>query len=324
MNLPTAWIGDLALHGNDLVAATQGRALWVLDDVSPLRQLSAEAAAAPVHLFPPAPALRLRGNESTDTPLPPETPMAKNPPAGAVIDYSIGEGTRGPVRLEILDARGEVLRAFRSDAPAERPLARRYFTERWLKPPEKPDAAPGQHRLVWDLRGGRPRAVQYQYTIAAVEGDAPIEPRGPLVPPGRYSVRLTAGGRVAEQPLTVRPDPRLTVDDRVYQEKYAAEKRIVEAMNQSFEWIEKLRPSRRPEEPAGDEESPAPRAAAPSSPADELAAALTRSNRTLSALLNQLDASDAPPTAVQQATLSETLKAVDEQVARAKALPPRG
>src|SRR5213078_4173288 len=100
------------------------------------------------------------------------------------------------------------------------------------------------------------------YTIAAVEGDAPIEPRGPLVPPGRYTVRLTASRRVAEQPLTVRPDPRLKVDDRVYEEKYAAEKRIVDAMNRSFEWIEKLRPAQRPEEPAGDEEEGPARTAA--------------------------------------------------------------
>jgi photosystem II stability/assembly factor-like uncharacterized protein len=322
LNLPTAWIGDLQVHGDDLVAATQGRALWVLDDVSPLRQLNAEAAAAPAHLFAPAAAIRLRANESRDTPLPPETPMAKNPPAGAVIDYAIADGTKGPVRIEILDAQGSVLRAFRSDAPPERPLARRYFTERWVKAPEQADAAPGQHRLVWDLRGGRPRAVEYQYTIAALEGDTPIEPRGPLVPPGRYTVRLTAGGRTAEQPLTVRPDPRVSVDERVYREKYATENRIVEAMNRSFEWIEKLRPARRSQEPGGeDEEAPPATAAATHGSREELVTALTHSNRVLGSLLNQIDAADTPPTSIQQASLADTLKALDEQVAKAKALP---
>ncbi|HYX20188.1 MAG TPA: hypothetical protein VFA98_05030 [Thermoanaerobaculia bacterium] len=320
-NLPTAWIGDLAVHDNDLVAATQGRAMWILDDVTPLRQLTAEAAAAPSFLFAPAAAIRVRENENRDTPLPPDTPMGKNPPAGAVIDYAIGAGAAGPVHIEVLDAQGVVLRGFRSDAPPERPLARRYFTERWLKPQEKPDAAPGQHRLVWDLRGGRPRAVEYQYTIAAVEGDATIEPRGALVPPGRYTVRLTVGGRVLEQPLTVRPDPRVSIDDRVYQEKYATENRIVEAMSRSYEWIERLRPAHRPETASGDEEERPASAVAPHGATEELVAALTHSNRVLGTLLNQIDAADAPLTGVQEASLAETLKALNEQVARANALP---
>lgn len=316
LNLPTVWVGDLALHGNDLLVATQGRAIWMLDDVSPLRQLSPEIARASAHLFAPAPAVRSRGNESRDTPLPPETPMGKNPPAGAIIDYALGPGASGPVQLEILDGRGEVIRSFRSDAPAERPLARRYFTERWLRPPEKPDASPGQHRFVWDLRGARPRAVEYQYTIAAVEGDAPIEPEGPLVPPGRYTVRLTAGGSRLEQALTVQPDPRVTAEPRVYEEKYATERRMVAAMNESYEAIERVRPARQ----AGSPPPEGPAGAHPGDPAEALATALSRSNRTLATLLNQLDAADVPPTAVQQAALAETLKAVDEQVSKAKTL----
>ena len=136
-------------------------------------------------------------------------------------------------------------------------------------------------------------------------------------------MRLTAAGHRIEQPLTVRPDPRLTVDDRVYQEKYATENRIVEAMNRSFEWIEKLRPAHRAEEPPGDAEEGPPARAAAHGPHDELVAALTHSNRVLGSLLNQIDAADTPPTAVQQASLSEMLKAVDEQVAKAKALPSR-
>ena len=321
LNLPTAWVGDLAVHGNDLLAATQGRAIWVLDDVTPLRQMSAEAAAAPAYLFAPAPAVRVRGNESRDTPLPPDTPIARNPPAGAVIDYVVGAGSTGPVRIEILGENGEVLRGFRSDAPAERPLARRYFTERWLTPPEKPDAAPGQHRFIWDLRGGRPRAAEYQYTIAALEGDTPIEPRGPLVPPGRYTVRLTVGERRLERPLTVVPDPRLTVTPAVYREKDAVERRIGAAMNASFEALERVRPAGAPGG-AGEEERPAPSHRA-ADPASALSAELARSNRTLAALLNQIDAADAPPTAIQEAALEQVLKAVEEQVAKAKTLGSR-
>jgi photosystem II stability/assembly factor-like uncharacterized protein len=85
-NLPTAWVRDLLVHGNDLIAATQGRAIWVLDDVSSLRQTSAATLREPVHLYTPAPAVRVRANENKDTPLPPETALGQNPPSGAVID----------------------------------------------------------------------------------------------------------------------------------------------------------------------------------------------------------------------------------------------
>ena len=112
LNLPTAWVGDLAVHGNDLVAATQGRALWVLYYVTPLRQLSPEIAGEPVHLFGAAEAIRVRANENRDTPLPPEVPIAHNPPNGAVIDYVVGSGLTGPMTIEILT------RAARSCAPS--------------------------------------------------------------------------------------------------------------------------------------------------------------------------------------------------------------
>ena len=76
-NLPTAWVRDLLVHGDDLIAATQGRALWVLDDLSPLRQLTPGLAQQPAFLFTPAPALRVHTDMNTDTPLPPETPAAR-------------------------------------------------------------------------------------------------------------------------------------------------------------------------------------------------------------------------------------------------------
>jgi hypothetical protein len=118
----------------------------------------------------------------------------------------------------------------------------------------------------------------------------------------------------------VRPDPRVSIDDRVYQEKYATENRIVEAMSRSFEWVEKLRPSHRPADASeGEEERLAPPAPAHGA-TEELVAALTHSNRVLGTLLTQIDAADVPLTGVQQASLAETLKALDEQLAKAKAL----
>lgn len=210
--LPTSGVNDLLVHGNDLVAATQGRAIWVLDEITPLRHLDPTALAAGPQLVPPATAYRVRGNENRDTPLPPGEPTAPNPPAGAIIDYVLPSAPEGPLTLEITDPKGEVVRRFRSDDEPSRPEAEVYFAAEWQQPLEPPPARPGHNRFVWDLRYPRPPAVEYAYSIGAVPGvDTPALPRGALVLPGRYEVRLTVDGRTLRQPLTVALDPRVDV-----------------------------------------------------------------------------------------------------------------
>ena len=93
--MPTAWVRDLLVHGDDLVAATQGRAIWVLGDLALLRQLAAGGAPPQAHLFTPASTYRVRINNNHDTPLAPETPVGENPPEGAVIDYWLAELAQG-------------------------------------------------------------------------------------------------------------------------------------------------------------------------------------------------------------------------------------
>ncbi|HVS77998.1 MAG TPA: hypothetical protein VHE11_13760, partial [Steroidobacteraceae bacterium] len=127
LNLPNARINDLLLHNDDLIAATQGRAIWVLDDVTPLRQLSSAMLGAPAHLFAPAVAWRVHADNNKDTPLPPETPEGRNPPAGAVIDYWLGPDSRGPVTLDIYSFTGQLVRRFASDEAQPHVQANRYF-----------------------------------------------------------------------------------------------------------------------------------------------------------------------------------------------------
>ncbi|HYU30566.1 MAG TPA: hypothetical protein VEW48_00250 [Thermoanaerobaculia bacterium] len=209
LNLPTSGVNDLTIHGNDLIAATEGRALWVLDDFTPLRHLGRETAADQI-LIPPATAFRMAANQNRDTPLPLDEPRAHNPPAGAIIDYVLPAATQGPVVLEIADSQGQVVRRFRSDETPARPEARAYFAEDWLQPPAPLPARPGHNRFVWDLRAPRPRAASYDFSIAAVPGvDTPEVPQGLFVPPGTYEVRLTVGGRTVTRPLTVAMDPRV-------------------------------------------------------------------------------------------------------------------
>ncbi len=211
LNLPTAWVRDLLVHGNDLIAATQGRAIWVLNDLSPLRQWDADVARADVYLFKPADAVRVHPDNNKDTPLPPGTPLGENPPAGAIIDYALGANTHGPVTIDILDANGKLVRHYASDAKHEPLHAFRYFEKDWwTKPPVNPPETPGLHRFVWDLHYTRPRSPSYDYSIAAVFGkDTPILPQGPFVLPGTYTVVLKADGRTLKQPLTVTMDPRV-------------------------------------------------------------------------------------------------------------------
>ena len=203
LNLPTTGINDLTIHGDDLIAATEGRSISVLDGYSPLRHLNASTAPAGATLFPPATAYRVSNNQNRDTPLPLDEPRALNPPAGAVFDYLLPTAPRGPVTLEVLDAQGEVVRRFASDDAARRLEAGQYFAEDWLQPPSVLPARPGHNRFAWDLRGPRPLALEYEYSIAAVPGaDTPELPQGLFVCRGatRSASPSTAGPRPSRSP----------------------------------------------------------------------------------------------------------------------------
>lgn len=215
LDLPTTGINDLLVHESDVIVATQGRAIWVLDAVAPLRHLAARVASGAakgesVALVRPETAWRLRFNQNKDTPLPPEEPRGENPPAGAVLDYVLPAGLGGAVVIEVLDATGDLVRRFRSDETPEPPAARVYFADLWLGPPPRPAAGPGHHRFVWDLRYPAPPTLESEYSIAAVPGrPTPTRPEGAFVLPGRYEVRLSAGGTTVSQPLEVAMDPRV-------------------------------------------------------------------------------------------------------------------
>src|SRR2546427_8471597 len=106
LNLPNTSYRDIVVHGNDLVVGTYGRGVWVLDDISPLRQIVAATAQEPVHLFAPGDAVRVRRNVGADTPFQPEVPHALNPPDGALIYYWLAAQPAGEIALDVLDAGG--------------------------------------------------------------------------------------------------------------------------------------------------------------------------------------------------------------------------
>jgi photosystem II stability/assembly factor-like uncharacterized protein len=244
LDLPNTGVNDLVVHESDLVIATEGRGLWVLDDVSPLRRLDAARAIAQPTLFPPARAWRLSPNQNRDTPLPLDEPRAENPPAGAVIDYVLPQPPRGALTLEFVNADGVVVRSFESGAAEPLPPAEQYFSEEWIQRPEPLSARAGHNRFVWNLRQPRPRAISYEYSIAAVPGaDTPALPQGIFVLPGRYEVRLKVDGLTLTQPLQVDADPRVEIELaelREQAELYGAVTRSLERATDAHAEVEEL------------------------------------------------------------------------------------
>lgn len=209
LNMPATSIRDLVVHQDDLVVGTHGRSFWILDDITPLRQLKQSIASAPVHLFQPQQAYRVRWNQNTDTPLPPEEPGGENPPDGAILNYFLKEKINGPVTLEILDSAGKQVRIFSSeDKPEVVKDKELVISTRWIRPFQKLPKEAGMHRFIWDLHYPPPEGGR-SYPMTAILGNTPSEPLGPWVFPGQYTVRLTANGQSLTQPLTIKLDPRI-------------------------------------------------------------------------------------------------------------------
>jgi len=152
LNMPASSIRDLVIHDDDVVVGTHGRSFWILDDITPLRQINATVAAADAHLFTPQVVYRVKRNVNTDTPLPPDEPAGQNPPDGAIINYYLKSNASGPVMIEILDSRNQLVRRFSSDDKPE-PINEKEFAvpTYWFRPPQIPSARAGMQRFIWDL-----------------------------------------------------------------------------------------------------------------------------------------------------------------------------
>ena len=208
-NMPATSIRDLVIKDDDLVVATHGRSFWILDDITPLRQIAADTLAADVRLFTPQDAWRFRWNKNSDTPLPPDEPAGQNPPDGALIHYFLKSAARGAVTLEILDAQGAVVRKYSSDDPPEPLVEGRNIPDYWIRPNQPLLKTSGLHRFAWDVHHERPAVNNFGYPIAAIFGNTPREPFGSWALPGTYTVRLTVDGRSQTQPLVLKMDPRV-------------------------------------------------------------------------------------------------------------------
>jgi len=212
LNLPPSSMRDLVIQGNDLVVGTHGRSIWILDNISPLREIAAASLTDDPYLFQPQPAVRVRWNMFSDTPLPPEEPTGDNPPDGAILDYHLPLSA-GHVKLDILDDDGLVLRSFASDdLPVDIDTTSLPHPTYWIRPFQSVGTSRGHHRFVWDLRREPPRGSRRQFSIAAVQFRTPDGPHGPFVHPGSYTIRLNVDGAVVEKDISVEMDPRVNIN----------------------------------------------------------------------------------------------------------------
>ncbi len=204
-NLPNCSIRDIAIRNGDLVIATHGRSFWVLDDIAPLRELTAKIVASPFWFFAPRDAIRFHAAGFQGTPFPKDEPAGENPPNGAVLDYYLKTSSPVPVTIEILDAGGETVRRYASDdKPRPSDPTRQTVTSDWTPLPPPPSASAGLHRFVWDLHYAPARGIPPSPFGGAA---------GLWAPPARYTVRVTAAGQTLTRPLIVKRDPRIKATD---------------------------------------------------------------------------------------------------------------
>jgi hypothetical protein len=231
LNLPTTPIHDLIVKNDDLAVATHGRSFWVLDDITPLRQITEETASSDMLLYQPETAVRLHYPEEVDK----RRPVGDNPPAGAVIDYYFAAEPKGEVKLEIYDDRGKLVRSVSSVEKKEE----------GEQPPEWPDqvkpvntipAKAGMNRFAWDLRYEAPVKIPNSFYSST-------GPIGPLVLPGKYEVRLVANGKTLKQPLEVRLDPRIKVSSADLQKEFDLAWKVYESTNQLHTAVNQIRES---------------------------------------------------------------------------------
>ncbi len=310
LNLPVTPVHDLVIKDNDLVIATHGRSFWILDDISPLRQLTAEVQSEPAHLFVPATAMRIRANTNHDTPLPAEVPAGENPPPGAIFYYYLKSPAQ-EVKLEVLDSKGQVVRAYSSHDQPFRPPMPPAFPMYWFKPAESPSASAGMHRFVWDIRYTAPPVTQPGYSMSTAYGtDTPREPEGPQALPGAYQLRLTVDGKSYTQPFKLVMDPRVKTSVADLQKQFALELKLVQAIQNAYKTAEIMSrvEARRPS--AGQESRPtgAGRQRAQAAPGQTSAEPTFESVvGTLSQLLVAVDSADAAPTSAESQTAEKAL-----------------
>ncbi|OLB22940.1 MAG: hypothetical protein AUH15_04835 [Acidobacteriales bacterium 13_2_20CM_55_8] len=336
LNLPATSIRDLVVHQDDIVVGTHGRSFWILDNITPLRQIDAKLAASDAYLFAPPLTYRVRRNNNTDTPLPPEEPAGQNPPDGAMIDYVLKSDATGPVAIEISDEAGKPVRHFSStDKPEPVNEKELNIPTYWIRPVRILSTQAGMHRFVWDLHYPPPDSLEHEYPISAIYHDTPRTPLGPAILPGKYTVKLTVNGTSYTQPLIIKMDSRVKTTVEDLRQQFELEMKINEAMHRDYQTLQQVRSLRKQLKNLTERSRQGQvkeSVAALESKAAEVEGgeggygrtflstsegrSLTRLTAGLNILMAAVDSADAAPTTQAVSTFNDLNNALDQQLAR--------
>jgi photosystem II stability/assembly factor-like uncharacterized protein len=348
LNMAPSSVRDLVVKDDDLVVGTHGRGIWILDDLTPLRQIEATTADREAVLFKPQDAWRVRWNMNTDTPLPPDEPTAPNPPEGAIINYYLKSAASGPVTLEIVGGDGRLVRRYSSADEVFKPdPATITIPPYWFRAITPLSTASGMHRFTWDLHYQPLESASAQSAgrlggpnlpIAAVPHNTVPAPTTPWVNPGTFTVKLTVNGKAATQPIVVKQDPRVKTPALTMQQIYRLSKGAYyaaadarEAAAQARRVADQLAPLR-PRvtgaavqslaELEGSIEAlePAPQRGVGGTPVAPPPNSLSGASAALAAVMNLLQGADVRPTTVQLNAIAGARAAAAKAMARWAAL----
>lgn len=216
LNMPATSIRDLVIKDDDLVLGTHGRGFWILDDITPLRQLT--TTSLQTQLFQPQTAIRVRWNMNTDTPLPQEEPAGSNPPDGAIINYFLADDAKGGVKLEIKDAQGNSIRTYSSNDTLYT-IPKSNTPDYWIREQQILSGKAGAHRFLWDMHH-TPLNEPAAYPIAAIYKNTAPDFTSPWVMPGVYTATLTVNGKTFSKQFRVKMDPRVKTPLAALQQQY--------------------------------------------------------------------------------------------------------
>jgi ferritin-like metal-binding protein YciE len=331
LNLPVVPITDLVVKDTDLVVATQGRSFWILDDISPLRQISPATVSAEAHLYKPGAAFRFSG---LSFPLP---NRGQNPPNGALFYYSLKSDVKEgeEVALEILDASGKLVRRFSSKPDPDKKAGGGFLAEVFgiTAPTDQLPAKAGLNRFAWDLK--YPEASTFDGLILWGGGTD-----GPVAVPGTYQAKLTAGSRTFTEPFEVRKDPRLEVTQADLQKQFELQMKIRDKLTETHDAVKRIRSVRDQLASAADRAKGTAGEKAVAEAADALKKKLTvveealyqtknkssqdplnypiRLNNKLAALASVVGSADAAPTEQSLAVYADLAAKIDKELASLK------
>ncbi|MEO7923034.1 MAG: hypothetical protein ABIR30_05100 [Chitinophagaceae bacterium] len=242
LNMPATSIRDLVIKDDDIVVGTHGRSFWILDDITPLRQLTTAAIQKKDILYKPQTSYRVRWNMNTDTPLPQEEPSGDNPPDGAIINYYAGENS-DEATLEIRDAKNKLLRRFSSlDTLYKQPADN--TPPYWIRPQQILSNKQGANRFVWDMHY-TPLDIPVSYPIAATYMNTAPDPTSPWVMPGTYTVQLTIRNsdvqEIYKQSFEIKMDPRIKMSAAELQKQHDLSLQCYEGRKKCMEMLKEVR-----------------------------------------------------------------------------------